>query len=175
MTNLEQAKLARLSLPIVFVGLTIAVLFHERHSAKVRQSAVWIPIQATVQSTNVEKVESVSGSGTTSGTVTVYYELVVRYRYAVDGVYHSSSKFALGSDWLFRTRDSAQRRADKLARKGTAQAFYNPDAPEQAVLFRSSGKREIWPYLVFAVIYLIIVGVFVYAGWYIKAIEEDRI
>lgn len=79
----------------------------------------------TVLSTRIDQR---SGKGT-------YYRGVIRYRYTVSGHVYESERMRYTRDWM--SRESAQRFIDAHKAGQPIRVYYNPRAPNDAVLFPS--------------------------------------
>lgn len=64
---------------------------------------------------------------------------LVSYRYAVDGKRYSSRRMSsslIGDSGCHKREDEAKRYAERLLKAGAVHAYYDPDAPEHAVLVK---------------------------------------
>lgn len=74
------------------------------------------------------RIDQRSGKGT-------YYRGIIRYRYTVSGHAYESERMRYTRDWM--SRESAQRFIDGHKAGRPIRVYYNPRAPNDAVLFPS--------------------------------------
>jgi hypothetical protein len=128
---------------LAIIGSLVAVFayaFHQRGRATFR----WPRVIGTIASSSVDQVET-EAFPAYRGRTTRLFRIRTIYSYRVAGVTYRSDRISLGGQSYASIRFVMKGRAARLAAGQEVAVFYNPDAPEQAVLTQGApGQFILW-------------------------------
>ncbi|MBE2272312.1 MAG: DUF3592 domain-containing protein [Anaerolinea sp.] len=135
-------------IPVVAVALVLLIIV-VRAGRKVRASQNWRIAKGRVLASYIERRYSRTGEG---GTSAAYYP-VVAYEYEVGRQHFQGSRIRFGNQIGYGWTGPAQKDVDRFPVGAPVDVYYDPEAPEDAVLERSARGSNRMLLIVVAVIF----------------------
>ncbi len=131
--------------PLVIIGLLVAA-FANALRKRGAATAHWPKVTGTIVSSSVDTVKRRRGPDFEFGWRTLnLFRARTRYAYKLAGVTYESDRISFGAQYYANYRLLAKKDAARFTPGQPVEVFYNPDAPEQAVLTQGApGQIFVW-------------------------------
>lgn len=130
--------------------------FVNSYRDQVRAARTFQPVPARVLESKVQRLSGDNGSDS--------FFPYVRYTYEVDGKRYESDTFFF-TGWGYNDYVEAKKKVDNYPVGATVTAYYDPDAPEVAVLDNSFPTNTPFALAMFGIFWGIAILIFLYAIW----------